>query len=36
MLSLEMISNDLPERGPNTCTALNGTFTHRWSLLMSV
>ena len=25
-----MISNDLPERCSNTCTTLNGTFTHRW------
>ena len=25
-----MISNDLPERCSNTCTILNGSFTHRW------
>ncbi len=30
MVFLEMISNDLPERCSNTCTTLNGTFTHRW------
>ena len=30
MIFLEMISNDLPERCSNTCTTLNGTFTHRW------
>ena len=27
---LEMISNDLPEHCSNTCTTLNGSFTHRW------
>lgn len=27
---LEMISNDHPERCPNTCTTFNGNFTHRW------
>ena len=26
---LEMIINDLPERCPNSCSAFNGTFTHR-------
>jgi hypothetical protein len=30
MVFLEMISNDLPERCANTCTTLNGTYTHRW------
>ena len=30
MVFLEMISNDLPERCSNTCTTLNGSFTHRW------
>jgi hypothetical protein len=30
MVLLGMISNDLPERCSNTCTTLNGTFTHRW------
>jgi hypothetical protein len=30
MVFLEMVSNDLPERCSNTCTTLNGTFTHRW------
>ena len=31
MVFLEMISNNLQERCSNTCTTLNGTFTHRWS-----
>ena len=30
MVFLEMISNDYVERCSNTCTTLNGTFTHRW------
>ena len=30
MVFLEIISNDSPERCSNTCTTLNGTFTHRW------
>ncbi len=30
MVFLEMISNDLPEHCSNTCTTLNGSFTHRW------
>ncbi len=30
MVYLEMIRNDDPERGSNTGTTQNGTFTHRW------
>ncbi len=30
MVFLEMISNDLLECCSNTCTTLNGCFTHRW------
>ena len=30
MVFLEMISNNLPECCSNTCTTLNGSFTHRW------
>ena len=30
MVFLEMISNDYVERCSNTCSTLNGTFTHRW------